>query len=81
MWLHLAPVHELLRQNIYHPAVVTADIYVSMKILNRMNFAGRNFLRCVEGRTDSLLNVTVINDSGTTFEEMMLHAQARTSAW
>lgn len=26
---------------------------------------GRNFLRCVEGRTDSNLNITVINDSGT----------------
>ena len=27
--------------------------------------AGRNFLRCVEGRDDSNLNITVINDSGT----------------
>lgn len=27
-------------------------------------FAGRNFLRCVEGRKESNLNVTVINDSG-----------------
>ena len=26
--------------------------------------AGRNFLRCVEGRTNSNLNIVVINDSG-----------------
>jgi len=29
-----------------------------------MHLAGRNFLRCVEGRENSLLTVTVINDSG-----------------
>ena len=30
--------------------------------------AGRNFLRCVEARDNSLLNVTVINDSGKTHQ-------------
>ena len=29
--------------------------------------AGRNFLRCVEGRTNSNLNIVVINDSGALF--------------
>ena len=29
-----------------------------------MMHAGRNFLRCVEGRTNSNLNIVVINDSG-----------------
>nr|ACX37507.1 chloroplast glyceraldehyde 3-phosphate dehydrogenase [Botryococcus braunii] len=32
--------------------------------INGFGRIGRNFLRCVEGRTDSNLNVTVINDSG-----------------
>ncbi len=30
----------------------------------RRILAGRNFLRCVEGRTNSNLNIVVINDSG-----------------
>ncbi|KAK9918184.1 hypothetical protein WJX75_002057 [Coccomyxa subellipsoidea] len=32
--------------------------------INGFGRIGRNFLRCVEGRTDSNLNITVINDSG-----------------
>ena len=32
--------------------------------LHTCSAAGRNFLRCVEGRDDSNLNITVINDSG-----------------
>ena len=32
--------------------------------INGFGRIGRNFLRCLEGRTDSLLQVTIINDSG-----------------
>ncbi|CAL8471159.1 g10701 [Coccomyxa elongata] len=32
--------------------------------INGFGRIGRNFLRCVEGRTNSNLNITVINDSG-----------------
>lgn len=32
--------------------------------LQTLPIAGRNFLRCVEGRTNSNLNIVVINDSG-----------------
>ena len=31
----------------------------------RALYTGRNFLRCVEGRDNSNLNIVVINDSGT----------------
>ena len=32
--------------------------------VSRVHTTGRNFLRCVEGRKNSNLNITVINDSG-----------------
>jgi glyceraldehyde-3-phosphate dehydrogenase (NADP+) (phosphorylating) len=43
--------------------VTTAQKKLNVAI-NGFGRIGRNFLRCVEGRDNSLLNVTVINDSG-----------------
>jgi glyceraldehyde-3-phosphate dehydrogenase (NADP+) (phosphorylating) len=43
--------------------VTTAQKKLNVAI-NGFGRIGRNFLRCVEGRENSLLNVTVINDSG-----------------
>ena len=43
--------------------VTTAQKKLNVAI-NGFGRIGRNFLRCVEGRENSLLNIVVINDSG-----------------
>ena len=41
-----------------------AVVYCVSERAEQALYTGRNFLRCVEGRDDSNLNITVINDSG-----------------
>ena len=55
------PLHTQSATPVRSETVAKKKINVAINGFGRI---GRNFLRCVEGRTDSLLNVTVINDSG-----------------
>ena len=41
------------------------SFHAELGLHNTCCVAGRNFLRCVEGRDDSNLNIVVINDSGS----------------
>ena len=53
----------LLQRSRGSRTVTTAQKKLNVAI-NGFGRIGRNFLRCVEGRENSLLNIVVINDSG-----------------